>query len=387
MKRRLGVDVLVALVGVVLAAAVGELALRAFWPQRSDVTLGMFEQDAVAGYRLRGGYRNEIRVPEYRTKILTDDEGYRVPERSSAAAPEAGRLLAIGDSFAFGVGVDAEETFAEVLEGRLNSRAPGAWQVRNGGVGGYGPWRTAQALMARQGEWRPDIVVHALYVGNDLEDSDPQASAAGSVVREGRLVSAGNHPLLKLRLFLRTRSHLYAFLRQHGYGLYCASGLWQRSQYLDPIGLREWPERITDVTWPVGRESIAAIRDWAAERGVRYLVVVVPARWQVDDDAWQSYRRAWRVPDSSFDRDHAQREVFAALAELDVPVLDLLPALRRAQASGVRTYYRLDPHWTAAGHALCAQLLAGELESLGWVAPAGGSARVIARAPGQPAAN
>ena len=380
-------DVLAVVGGVAFAAAGGELALRAFWPQRSDVTLGMFEQDPVAGYRLRGGYRNEIRVPEYRTKVLTDAEGYRVPERRTAAPPGAGRLLAIGDSFTFGVGVQAEDTFAEVLAQRLNASAPGSWEVRNGGVGGYGPLRSAHALMERQGEWRPDIVVYALYVGNDLEDSNPATFRTGSIVRDGRLVSAGNRPLLKLRLFLRTRSHLYAFLRQHFYSLYAASGLWQRSQYLDPMGLTEWPERITDVTWPAGRESIAAMRDWAQERGVRFLVVVVPTRWQVDDDAWQRYRRAWRLPDSAFDRDHAQREVFAVLAELDVPAVNLVPVLRRAQTAGVQTYYRLDPHWTPAGHRLCAQVIQLELQSLGWIGQPGGTARVIARAPGDPPAN
>ena len=379
--RRLAPDALLVLVAVFAAAGLGELVLRTFWPQRSDVTIGMFEQDPDTGYRLRGVYRNEIRVPEYRTVVLTDADGYRVGEAEPTRSPGAARLLAIGDSFTFGVGVSAEDAFPAVLERELNARVPGAWHVRNGGVGGYGPLRSAHALMTRQAAWQPEIVVHAIYVGNDLEDSDPTTFRTTPVVRDGRMVTEGRHPFLRVRLFLRTRSHLYAFLRTHLYGLYRATGLWERSQYLDPIGLAEWPPRVTHVGWPAGREAIAAVRDWADERGVRYLVVVIPARWQIDDDAWDRYRKAWGLPAEAFDRDHAQREIAVAMNDLGVPVLNLLPAYRRAAAAGMRSYYLLDPHWTPAGHALAARLIRLQLESLGWVGPEGTPRRALARVP------
>ena len=378
---RRGFDALLFLGGCVVALGLGELGLRTFWPQHSDATLGMFEQDPDAGYRLRGSYRNEIRVPEYRTAVCTDAEGYRIAEDAPRHRDGDVRMLAIGDSFTFGVGVNAEDAFPAVLERRLDEGGHVEWQVRNGGVGGYGPLRTAHALMSRQGNWRPEIVVHAIYVGNDLEDSDPDHFRTSPVVRDGRMVTPGRHPFVQARMFLRTRSHLYAFLRQHLYGLYRASGLWQRSQYLDPIGLAEWPQRVTDVTWPAGQQAVQDVRDWAAERGVRYLVVVIPARWQVDDGAWERYRHAWGREVDAFDRDHAQREVMAALARMDVPALNLLPVLRRAQANGVAGYYSLDPHWTAQGHAIAAETILLKLQALGWVGPEGHPRRARAQTP------
>lgn len=377
--RRLA-DAGVLLAGCVVALGLGELVLRTFWPQHSDLTLGMFEQDPDAGYRLRGSYRNEIRVPEYRTVVRTDPEGYRIAEDEPVRPEGAVRVLALGDSFTFGVGVDAEDAFPAVLERRLAGAGGTAWHVRNGGVGGYGPLRSAHALFSRQAAWRPEIVIHAIYVGNDLEDSDPATFRTSPVVRDGRMVTPGRHPFARARMFLRTRSHLYGFLRQHLYGVYRATGLWQRSQYLDPVGLAEWPARLEGVTWPAGREAIAAVRDWAAERGVRYLVVVVPARWQVDDGAWQRYRKAWGLPDEAFDRDHAQREVLAALQELGVPALNLLPVMRRAQASGVAPYHALDPHWNATGHGLAAEAIRTKAESLGWIGPEGHPRRALAQA-------
>jgi hypothetical protein len=379
-RRQLLLDGFILVVGVVAALALGEAVLRIFWPQRSDVTLGMFEPDPAAGYRLRGDYASEVRVPEYRTRVVTDAEGYRVPESEPSPAKGAARVLAVGDSFTFGVGVAAEDAFPEQLEAGLNAAGGRPWDVRNGGVGGYGPQRTSRALRGRQAKWNPDVVIHAVYVGNDLEDSDPATVAEDAHVHDGRLISPGHHPLLALRLMLRTRSHLYAFLRQNLYGLYRASGLWQRSQYLDPVGLATWPARVTAVTWPAARGALADIRDWAAAHDVRYLVVVVPTRWQVNEEAWERYRNAWRKPDDAFDRDHAQREVSAALTELGVPSVNLLPALRRAEAAGIRTYYSLDPHWTADGHALAAQVIQRKMVDLGWLGAVAAEAAQIAGA-------
>lgn len=381
-RSRRAADAGVLLAGCVLAVGLGELMLRAFWPQHSDVTLGMFEQDADAGYRLRGSYRNEIHVPEYRTTVCTDADGYRVSDGDVPHPGDAVRVLALGDSFTFGVGVAAENAFPAVLERKLGEGGGPGWWVRNGGVGGYGPLRSARALISRQGEWRPEIVIYALYAGNDLEDSDPDRIRTSPVVRDGRIVTPGRHPLARARMFLRTRSHLYCFLRQHLYGIYRASGLWQRSQYLDPVGLAHWPERITGVTWPAGLQAIRDMHDWCGERGVRFLVLVIPARWQVDDAAWQRYRKAWGGGDERFDRDHAQREVLAALSEAGIPSLNLLAPLRRAQARGMRPYYSLDPHWTAAGHSLAAEALRQQMESLGWVGPEGHPRRALAQMPG-----
>jgi hypothetical protein len=41
-----------------------------------------------------------------------------------------------------------------------------------------------------------------------------------------------------------------------------------------------------------------------------------------------------------------------------VPVLDLLPALREAAERGQRLYFPVDIHWTPAGHELAARAVA-----------------------------
>lgn len=370
------------LLGLFVALVAAEWGLRAFWPQRSFVTVGMFEPDPDAGYRLQRNYRNDVRVPEYRTRIVTDDEGFRVPADDPPSPPGASRILAIGDSFTFGVGVDARDAFPEVLERDLDAESPGAWTVRNGGVGGYGPLRSAHHLFASQADWRPDVVVHLLYLGNDLEDPRPLTFRTDPVVRDGRMITPREHALVRIRMYLRVRSHLYAFVRQHAYGLYVASGLAKRSQYLDPMGLREWPPRVVNESWPAGREAIESIRDWCEENGARYLVVLAPTRWQVDEDSWRRYRDAWERAEDAFERDHAQRVVRTELAEAGVEVLDLLPEMREATAAGEHLYFRRDMHWTRNGHRVAARAVRRRLDELGWIAPEGDPRRAVARSEG-----
>jgi lysophospholipase L1-like esterase len=327
----------------------------------------MFRPDPDAGYRLQSDYRNYVRVPEYRVDIRTDSEGYRVPVESSPEDPSASRILVVGDSFTFGVGVDAEDTFPQVLETRLAGVAPGGWEVRNGGVGGYGPLRTERLLRARQAAWDPDVLVHALYVGNDLLDVRPSSFLEEPRIEKGRMVAGGEARHVRARLYLRTHSHLYAFLRERLYGLYRRTPLAERSQPLDPMGLAEWVGPIREVTWPAAARSIEEIATWARLRGTRYAVMVIPARYQVDDESWARYRKGWGLADDAFDRDHAQREVVELLQRLDVPYLDLLEPMRQATSEGSRLYYEADRHWNAAGHALTARLLHEELDRLGWL--------------------
>jgi hypothetical protein len=365
MKRSRKWDAAAIVVGCVLAAVVGEVGLRLVWPQRSAVTLGMFRQDPDAGYSLLPGYRNVVRVPEFTSTIQIDERGDRVAQDALPEGERAQRILAIGDSFTFGVGVEAEDTYAERLERELDPAVQGLVAVRNGGVGGYGPLRSERHFLAAQASWAPDVLIHGLYVGNDLEDPHPETFLLYPHIEDGRMVRSGRHPFARVRAGLRVHSHLYALLRDRLYGLYEASPFAQRSQHLDPMGLQEWPASIVEESWPAGQEAISHLAAWSAENGADYLVVLIPIKYQVDDEAWEVYRKRWNLPHEAFDRDRPQRVVRAFLDAAGIPYVDLLPAFR---ASPEGLYYRVDNHWTPEGHARAAGILAAKLRALGWLA-------------------
>lgn len=183
------------------------------------------------------------------------------------------------------------------------------------------------------------------------------------------MVSQSSGIVSRTRRYLRIHSHLYSFLRANLYDLYLASPLAAKSQVLDPIGLAEWPASIRDETWPACAQAIRDIAVWCRENTTQYLVVVVPAKYQVDEAAWNVYRKRWHLPDGAFDQDHAQRVVDEFLDQEGVARLDLLPAFR--EAPGDSLYFRVDSHWTPAGHALAAREILREITARGWtVVPA-----------------
>ncbi len=389
-------DLLALLFGIAAAALVGEALLALVWPQRSDVTAGMFEPHPAAGYRLLPGYENEIRVAEYRTRVRIDAEGMRIPaadarataaQQTDGAAAGCRSLLAIGDSFTFGVGVDAEEAFPLRLESMLAERTGEPWCARNGGVGGYGPLRSARLLASGQGAAAaPRILVHAVYVGNDLEDSDPETFLREPRIEGGRMIAGRRDVVARTRRWLRIHSHLFSFLRARLYGLYERTPLAARSQYLDPIALRDWPERIRETTWPACRGALREIAAWSAARDVRYLVVLVPTKVQVEESAWARYRRRWKLPEEAFDRDHPQRELRAFLDAEGIAAIDLLEGMRSAAANGEHLYYRVDNHWTRDGHRFAARAIAEAIAARGWLAPPEGASPSPAAAPLAPEA-
>jgi hypothetical protein len=65
--------------------------------------------------------------------------------------------------------------------------------------------------------------------------------------------------------------------------------------------------------------------------------------------------------EGEYDRDDPQRRLAALFAEWQVPCLDLLSALRAAQAEGP-VYTPRDTHWNVAGNRVAAQALAEWLD-------------------------
>ena len=85
--------------------------------------------------------------------------------------PETFRILGLGDSFAFGWGLELEESFLKVLEKKLNGghASPQAmnYEVINGGIPGFGTYEASKLLKFIGQRYEPDLVIVALYEGND----------------------------------------------------------------------------------------------------------------------------------------------------------------------------------------------------------------------------
>lgn len=100
--------------------------------------------------------------------ITVDPRGVRRSTNLETPKPEGTfRVLALGDSNAFGWAIPEEATVAAQLEEALGSLAQAPVEVVNAGVPGYSAYQEAAWLDAYASDFEPDCVI-VLFVANDM---------------------------------------------------------------------------------------------------------------------------------------------------------------------------------------------------------------------------
>src|SRR5512140_1780161 len=168
--RELSVPSRLAAVGIGLIAGLllCELGLRVLSPAVLEPGLedvGPFVvPDPALGWRGRPNLRSEARLdPDFRHAVRTNSRGMR--DRETLARDSRRRILCLGDSFTWGLGVESADAFPSLLERGLPDT-----EVVNAGVIG---WGTAQEWLWLEGEgqaYAPDAIVLGFFV-NDFWDN------------------------------------------------------------------------------------------------------------------------------------------------------------------------------------------------------------------------
>jgi lysophospholipase L1-like esterase len=128
---------------------------RAKPPYQTSVTLG---------WDLLPNWEGEIKT----TKVSTNSFGMRDDEFPLEKPDGNIRILVIGDSFTFGLGVDQSTCYSEQLEQILNRQeSEFIYSVLNGGVGGYNTEQEMKWLKEKGLAFEPDVVIVG-FVLNDV---------------------------------------------------------------------------------------------------------------------------------------------------------------------------------------------------------------------------
>jgi len=240
--------------------------------------------------------------------------------------PDEFRILLLGDSVAFGWGVEQDEIFATRLESILSEELGRPCVVINSGVGNY---NTVQelAVLKRLGEvLAPDLLM-LLYIHNDVMVHERPFDPHAQFDLEGRDLSG------KLEILLG-RSWLYRLI---GHVRRTRPGRAPRARTQAPVVARSRGPRES-------MEALGQIADWSNEHEVPFVLYAWRHNNRPRDPLWGHLRRMGRV--------HG------------FPVEEVSPAwVPEAE-------YRLsaiDSHPNAAGHQLLAEGMARDLRERGLV--------------------
>jgi hypothetical protein len=105
------------------------------------------------------------------------------------------------------------------------------------------------------------------------------------------------------------------------------------------------------------RRSLDDIARTASRVGSQSAIVLMPARFQVDDGDYGRLSETVSAAGGRLVRDGATKRFEQALAPLQLPMFDLLPALRASQP-GPDLFYQETVHLTPHGHVVVADALA-----------------------------
>jgi lysophospholipase L1-like esterase len=286
------------------------------------------------------------------------------------------RVLVLGDSFIVPYG----------LLGRLLAEdfAARGVAVRNQAVSGTGPFEYLERLQqfAGTGLQLPDVVLLGYYAGNDLTDvqDNPKFSedASSTAIRTGIPPFS---PLVKNEWYHELNAFHYlrpffvdppAQQVEFDWSKYEALGI--ETELIEDAKARRinrWllalahrnPHHLLDNVlmeternaraWERSRELITRIHGMCDERGVRLLVVMFPRSVQIDDSHFDFFRRLkFEVDERTLVSTVPQTKMAELCAELDVPLLDLLPAF---EADGRQLYLEKDDHLNLEGHHFAAE--------------------------------
>jgi lysophospholipase L1-like esterase len=350
---------------VLVSLALAEIAMRIVRPQPVMTISGpLYVPDPPRRYRLRPGFVGTVgnRV-EFETRVAISRDGMRGAE-ISPRKPGTLRILALGDSFTFGVGAEAGETYPARLQEMLRARGLRA-EVLNAGAPGYGVPDEA-AWFARWGKpLAPDVVLVTVFIGNDLQDAAP--GGAKVAVVDGALVAPGerSHTLSR---WLYYHSHLFVLLKSSSLGG-ALRRLLGRPEPLETRELRaefdlyaKGPPSAMVAGGAAATET--AVAGLVANAGqAKILAVLIPSLVQVDPRRWEANLKRFALDPSRYDRDRPNALFRALFARHGVPVLDLTPTFAGAIARGERIYFPIDQHLTPAGYQLTARQVAAALPS------------------------
>jgi hypothetical protein len=295
---------------------------------------GYFVENPHYGYSLAKNFKGTYSQPEFTIALDTNSYGFRDTEQNPKS--DEWRILALGDSFTYGLGVELPDTYLSILERRLNTSFQGRhFSIIKAGVVGYSTFNERLYLEQEGFLWGPRLVLVQFW-WDDLGIDRITLLADTGLLARGKINNSAH-----LRLFFNRHVRLYAFMRR------LFTRQFKRALFGCKITTEKEDALEKKILVTVG--EFQKIENDCRQRGISAVFLLIP-------------------PKEFFSHPDGPRQwerLLTVLRGEGIPFVDAFPALAVNKQEG-GYFYRADPHLTSAGHAVVAELLYRYLKKEGF---------------------
>lgn len=275
-----------------------------------------------------------------------------------AKKPGTFRILGLADSFGRRGGPD---NYYYVLERFLNSEGLNV-EVINISLDGYEPPDQLEMLKRFGARYKPDLVVHSFFVGNDFSAPEGPLSAYRNIpLRPATglgLFRPRDFTLVEwLRRYARASEHRRGMKAEGSRGE--TPGTFATDEFLRIERNRMRVCKLAgdpNIRWQKTIRILEAIWAEVGRIGADYIMVIHPDQYQVENELRHAVVRKYALDLRRYDFDLPQRFLGKYCTDQRVQCLDLLPAFR-AQGSRGGLYLLRDTHYNRKGNKLAADLI------------------------------
>lgn len=331
---------------VVISVPVAELAFRLAGVIPADQTAAVFRPFGSGSYRVRARAMSREDWASGPFWIYSDDLGLRCTADGTPSLRAGDHIdtLVLGDSQAFGLGLDYERTVVGVMAGLA---AQEGRIVANAAVGGHFLRNQLEVARMLHDEQHLTFDRVAILLSSDRV-ATPEGYSTARVSEDGRLFGADPDAAARARLWIRTNLAIWGVVR----GAY--HNKIARHERSEEAPLEQYRRSNAPRFEEAWRRELRAGAEWAKSAGTRLIVVQLSDAYDFEvDAAARAHGAAW----SDIDSDTPAAVWRKVCGELGIPLIEVRPALEPLKAQGKLLHLGSDFHYNADTSAVAGRFI------------------------------
>jgi len=382
--KKWGGNILLFVGATIVSVLTLEFALRLVYPAHESWRLHSIP-DPEMGWVLEPGAAFTRQVMGAFVKVRYNAQGFRDSDFPDIPPDDATRIVVLGDSYMEANMVPLEDVLHKQLErmAAADGRKVKTWNL---GVAGYGTLQEYLAFLKTGAAQKPDLVLLAFYLHNDVKNNAEHLNTGARAKRKGKRkrpfldedeesqwrILEPDYEAMQKR-FERKNNSLLFRLRHNSVLLSLARNA-RRALRSDEkaFGSTAFAMNLCssaasyEKAWRTTERIILRLNDAVERAGAKLVVFPVPALFDADMEMVARFQE--KLAGSGQEICAENSPGYARLHQIldtgSIDYIDLVPAFRRAVTQEKQDLFvRGDWHWNGAGHALAAREVYGALKS------------------------